>query len=286
MAHDEAAHHHHHQHGNHDHHQHGHDENQTAFAELLDLDAEVLRDYLAELHAWLKDLAGNPQRILDLGSGSGTGSLALARTFPQAQITAVDMSPDLLRHLSEKAAAAGARITTVVADLDTGFPQLEPVDLVWASASLHHLAEPERVLADVFATLRPGGVLAAVELDSFPRFLSGELGAVEARAHEVVDAERARRVPMIGSDWGSLLAKAGFTVEAERVFTIELTADLPAATGRYAQLSLSRMRPALQDHLAAADLAVLDELLTGDALLHRADLEVRSSRTVWIGRKL
>lgn len=41
--------------------------------------------------------ANNPQHILDLGTGSGAIGLALAKTFPQAHVMAVDMSSEALK---------------------------------------------------------------------------------------------------------------------------------------------------------------------------------------------
>jgi len=127
------------------HHAHDHD----ALAEMLDLDAEVLHEYLAEVTAWLRERAGGRTvRILDLGAGTGTGSLALAERFPEAEVLAMDMSAPMHR-LRDKARALGMadRIHTRQADLDAAWPAVEPVDLVWAAGSLHHLAAPDRVLA-------------------------------------------------------------------------------------------------------------------------------------------
>ena len=41
-----------------------------------------------------------------------------------------------------QAAGVGDRVRTLVADLDAGWPDLAPIDLTWASMSLHHLADP------------------------------------------------------------------------------------------------------------------------------------------------
>jgi SAM-dependent methyltransferase len=184
------------------------------------------------------------------------------------------------------------RIRTVQADLDTAWPAIDPVDLVWASSSLHHLADPDRVLAAVFATLRPGGLLVVAEMASFPRFLPDDLGfgrpGLEARCQAFLDEQRAAALPHLGSDWGPRLSQAGFTLDAERPFVIDLPAPLPAATGRYAQATLRRIRSGLDARLSPDDLAALDTLTDSDgpgSVLHRNDLTVRTVRTVWAARR-
>lgn len=257
-----------------------------SMAEILDLDAEVLHSSLSEVIDWVHERAGEPRRILDLGSGTGTGALALARRFPAAEVVALDLSAPLLDRLRAKARDLGVagRITVVEADVDAGWPAVDPVDLVWASASLHHLADPDRVLADVLATLRPGGLLVAVEIDSFPSFLPDGPGReLEERCHVLMDERRAAELPHIGSDWGARLTKAGFRAVTERTFAVELTAPLPASAGRYAQAWLRRTRSGLDDRLSADDLALLDTLIDGPgSVLRRDDLVVRTTRTVWV----
>lgn len=271
----------------HHHHHHAHDDD--TLAEMLDLDAEVLHEYLAEVTGWLRERAGGRTvRILDLGAGTGTGTLALAERFPEAEVLAVDMSAPMLHRVRDKARALGMtdRIHTRQADLDAEWPAIEPVDLVWAAGSLHHLADPDRVLTEILASLRPGGLFAVAELDSFPHFLPEDLGfgrpGLEARCHAVLHEGLSHGLPLLGSDWGPRLRKAGFTIEAERAFVIALAPPLPAATGRYAQASLRRLRTGLGDRLDAADRATLDTLLAGDAILSRTDLTVRTTRTVWL----
>ncbi len=151
--------------------------------------------------------------------------------------------------------------------------------------------DPDRVLTEIFATLRPGGLLAVAELESFPRFLPDGLGlglpGLEARCHAVLAEQRAADLPHMGSDWGARLRQAGFVIEAERPFVIELTPPLPAATGRYARAVLSRLRSGLDGRMAADDLAVLDALLADGpgSVLRRDDLTVRAARTVWVARR-
>jgi SAM-dependent methyltransferase len=260
----------------------------VAMAEVLELDAEVLDSCLSELTAWLGELSDRePGHIIDLGSGTGTGAIALARQFPQADVTAVDLSPQMLHRLSEKARTLGLadRVLGVQADLNEGWPALGAGDLVWAAASLHHMTYPGRVLAGAFEALRPDGLIAVTETDFFPRFLPDDIGTgrpgVEARVHAALNPDPA-------VDWTDHVKRAGFVLEAKRPFVIDLPVPLPAAAAQYAQVCLGRMRAHLDGQFPADDLAALDAVLDGDnplGIRRRDDLTVRTTRTTWVGRR-
>ena len=302
MADHKHGHEHGHEHGHpHQGHDHGHEHggaDAEALAEVLDLDAEVLSAHLGAVTAWVAGAVPPPGLVVDLGAGTGVGTFALLREFPGARVVALDLSAPLLERLRARADGLGVadRVEVRQTDLDAAWPDLTGrggagVDLVWASASLHHLADPDRVLADVVGALRPGGALVVLELEGFPRFLPDDVGlgtpGLEARVHAELAARRADDLPAMASDWGARLAAAGFSVQA-REFAVELTADLPAATGRYARACLGRVRTALADRLTADDLAVLDVLLADSgpaSLLERDDLTVRTRRSGWIATR-
>jgi SAM-dependent methyltransferase len=272
---------------------HEHDDNEAALAELLDLDAEVLPDYLADLTAWIAETAQPPvTRIIDLGSGTGTGTFALLRRFPEAHVTAVDLSASRLERQLHRARDLGLddRVDVTVADLDGSWPDLGPADLVWAAMSLHHMADPDRALAGIFGLLRPGGSLAVAETtatESFPRFLAIG-GGLEDRLHTALAALQAEQVPELGSDWRARLTAAAFTIAAERTFAIALDPPLPAQAGRYAQLTLDRLRSGLAGRLDPADQQALAILVADDgpdSVRHRDDLAVRATRRAWLARR-
>jgi SAM-dependent methyltransferase len=262
-------------------------------AEILELDAEVLAEHTASITAWLP-LGASPRQIVDLGCGTGAGTFALLARFPDAHVTAVDSSADLLHRLREKARGHGVadRVRTVQADLDSTWPELGEPDLVWASASLHHMADPDRILRQVRDTLGPGGLFTVVELAGFPRFLPDDAPefrpGLEKRCHAASERRLAEHMPHRGADWGAKLTGAGFTLEGERTLTVDVAHSRSGAVGRYALSGLRRMREAVADALTTEDLAALDELLDTSSrrsILRRDDLALRTERTVWAARR-
>ena len=255
---------------NHDHQPHqragGHDQHR-----FLDLDAEVFGDHLAAV----LDLTGVPaaRGIVDLGAGTGAGSRLLRERYPDAAVTCVDNDPQMLELLREQG------FGVVEADLDDGFPALAglageraPVDLVWASSSLHHVAHPARLLSGVRRALAPSGVLVVVELATLPRFLRDPRGALlEQRCHAAAAAEGWNHYP----DWTPVIEAAGFAVT-----TSELTAVAPVtpAAREYAQQWFARFSHLTA--LTADDRDAVDDLLR--AIPDDLELEPRATRTVWV----
>ncbi|GAB3247109.1 class I SAM-dependent methyltransferase [Kineosporia babensis] len=260
---------------------------------MLDLDAVVLAGVFASVTEWISGHLGDhpAKQILDLGSGTGTGTFALLSRFGDAQVTALDASAEMLEHLSARAQHRGLaqRVQTLEADLDTGHLPAGPFDLAWASASMHHMAEPARVLADLRSALDPAGLFAMIEFETFPRFLPDDIGlgtpGLEARLNAVADRKREEHHPTVNSDWSARLASNGFVVREERTFEINLAAPLSDDAVRYARVTLSRLRDGMSEELSAEDRQTLDALLSVDGpdrLELRSDLGVRSSRRAWI----
>ncbi len=268
------------------HHHHAGDDD--ALAELLDLGAEALRANLDELTGWIASLTTEPPaRVLDLGAGTGVGTFALLERFPAATVTALDSSEQMLHRIHEKVAAAGLseRVHLVNADLDRDWPEAPAFDLIWASDSLHHAADPHATLRRAFGALAPGGLLAVIEPESFPTFLGDEL---EGRLRARVSARRAASHPELGGDWAPKLTAAGFAIVDHRRFDIDLAAPLDAVGLRYAETSLRRDRDRVRDELDDDDLSTWRILLDSpgpDSLAGRADLGVHATRSAWIARR-
>lgn len=103
--------------------------------------------------------------VVDLGTGTGNLLTALSRAVgPQGRVIAEDIHEDFLGRARERAEAAKLTNVQFVLGTDTD-PKLPDgaADLVIALDTYHHFDYPERMLAAVKRSLRPGGRLAIVE---------------------------------------------------------------------------------------------------------------------------
>ena len=140
-------------------------------AEHAEAQVELVREQLRSFVAPSGD-----ERALDVGTGAGTLAVALAPLV--REVVGVDVVPELLEAARR---AAPANVTFVEGDA-TRLP-FEPgsFDLVCCRRTLHHVARPELVVAELARVTRPGGLifvddqiapadpLAAFELDRFER---------------------------------------------------------------------------------------------------------------------
>ena len=104
-------------------------------------------------------LESPPRTILDVGSGSGNSVIPVAERFPDARIVATDVSAPLLAILRDYLAPRPDRdrFTLVCVDATQARYREGVADLAVGAAILHHLLEPEKVLASCRDALSPGG---------------------------------------------------------------------------------------------------------------------------------
>lgn len=282
-----------HEHDTHSPAQHSHGQSDDQLITLLDLDAEVLHDYWTDALDWVRLAAGGSgwHRLLDLGAGTGTGAIGLARRFDDAEVLAVDNSSESLHRLAEKVAQLGLAVRTIEADFDAGWPELGTLDLIWASMSLHHMADPDRTLRQARAATRPGGLIAVAEFPVQLRFLPDDLGigrpGFEQRAGELLGQAHRELMPTLGSAWAPRLAETGWQVFDERDFAIEQNPATHPRAGAYAECWFSRLSHRLTDVLEPDDRQTLARLLDPAdpfSIRRRTDLHIRGVRTITLAR--
>lgn len=116
---------------------------------------------------------GRPKRILEVGCGTGKNLVNLARHFPEAEITGLDLSAAMLERAGAKVASFGSRVKLVQRAYDAPIGGAEPFDLVLFSYALT-MFNPgyDIAIAAAAGDLAPGGMVAVVDFydTAFPPF--------------------------------------------------------------------------------------------------------------------
>lgn len=123
------------------------------------------------------------RRLLDIGGGSGTWTIAFLRAHPSAEATLFDL-PHVIPLAERRLAAVGlgARVKLVPGNFMTGSLPLG-ADLAWVSAIVHQNSRVENqvLFAKVFRILPPGGRIAIRDIlmdESRTKPLAGALFAL------------------------------------------------------------------------------------------------------------
>lgn len=138
-----------------------------------------------------------PKLIVDLGCGSGFSTKVLAGRFPDADITGVDRSPDMLA--AARAELPGVRfIETDILD----YAPDEPVDLLYSNAVFHWLPEHRLLLENLMGWLKPGGVLAYQVPDNLaePSHTAMEKVVNDLGWTDRMDEARGARTPLLSAE--------------------------------------------------------------------------------------
>jgi trans-aconitate 2-methyltransferase len=100
------------------------------------------------------------EHILDAGCGSGRVTVELLKAFPQARLTAVDASENMVDEARKTLSAFGDRVSVERMDLlDLSVEQ--EFDVVFSTAVFHWIKDHEKLFINIFRSLRLGGLLLA-----------------------------------------------------------------------------------------------------------------------------
>lgn len=184
---------------------------QTLFALLVDLHRDGTRQGPGSDEETLRALdltrldRDADLRVADIGCGTGAPTLALASRLPGARITAVDLFPEFLDILVERARAAGCsgRIETRAGSMDSLPFTAESLDLIWSEGAIYNMGFTAGIEAWK-AFLRPGGVIAVSEItwlrpdppDEIRRYWNAEYPEIATASEKFAVLERAGYDPM------------------------------------------------------------------------------------------
>jgi 2-polyprenyl-3-methyl-5-hydroxy-6-metoxy-1,4-benzoquinol methylase len=107
--------------------------------------------------------------VADIGAGTGAFMAAISAQLGDGTLYAVDIVPQFITHLEQRAAAEGlANVVVVTAtDTETKLPEAS-VDLLFICDVYHHFEYPSVYLRSLYETLKPEGRMVIVEFDKVP----------------------------------------------------------------------------------------------------------------------
>jgi predicted methyltransferase len=152
----------------------------------------------------MKALALRPGEVVaDVGAGSGYFALRFARAVGDTgRVYAVDVSPDMVRHLNRRLRDAGVRsVFTVLADPDDPLLPDTSVDRFVIVDTWHHVEDQAKYLGLMKKMLKPGGQVVHID------FQKRELPVGPPPAMKIAREDLVRQ-----------MEEAGFRLAAEHAF--------------------------------------------------------------------
>jgi len=141
----------------------------------------------------------SPQRVLDLGCGTGTFSPWLQKKFPQAEVISLDIAMGML----QTARSSGRTRFSICGDAESLPLKTASVEVIFSNLAIQWCQQPERLFAEIYRVLKPGGVCL------LSTFMPGTLRELEAAWQQVDSAVHTNHF-FSAEELRSAAAKQGF----------------------------------------------------------------------------
>ena len=101
-----------------------------------------------------------PERILDLGSGTGSGAQELSKKYKKSRVIAMDIAQGMLQEHRKKLPRFRNRTDLICADLDYLPIEDKSIDLVFSNLAIQWSNDLHQVIREFRRVLRTGGLLS------------------------------------------------------------------------------------------------------------------------------
>ncbi len=122
------------------------------------------RDAWQKPHEVIQALALKPDAVIaDIGSGTGYFSVRFANMTPKGRIYGVDIEPDMVKFLADRAKREGLSNIRAIAGAPDSPRLPEKADLIILVDAYHHIESRERYFRNLQKSLKSGGRLAVID---------------------------------------------------------------------------------------------------------------------------
>jgi len=111
--------------------------------------------------------------VLEVGAGSGWTTRRILETFPQVELTAVDMDADVITTLAPLQQQYGQRLHVEQANAEKLSFGRGEFDIVILVHTMHHVENVATVMQELLRVVRPGGMIGIADEDQ--RYVRGPL---------------------------------------------------------------------------------------------------------------
>jgi len=197
----------------------------------------LLYEHFREQLRWATGRVAWPgQRVLDIGTGKGR--FAISYALNGAQVTALDISREMLRDARAAALAAGVAVQFCLSDAEAlPFPPAT-FDVVSCMEAIMHFPQPVAALQEMARVVKPEGV---VLLSMTNRYRLAALARWPARLWRRLRRSRTSDPPLVWDyslgEFRQLLAQAGLVAQQTHgQGLLQATARVPLGRGRFLPL--------------------------------------------------
>lgn len=110
---------------------------------------------LLEIFAWYKNQGIKPQRILDVGCGTGEHTRTLAKHFPDAEVIGIDKSKSMLTQATQGESLSN--LSFIEGDVESMDFSKEPFDLIVSFYTMHWVKNQQEALTSIQQSLATKG---------------------------------------------------------------------------------------------------------------------------------